>query len=107
MSQQAKRLAFEQMIRLNNGLPMPRLGLGTGFLNEAKQIEHAITNVGYRKIDTASIMQNEKQVGNGIKKALESGNVTREDLFVTAKLWHTGYDDPDEALEKSLEKLNQ
>jgi diketogulonate reductase-like aldo/keto reductase len=84
---------------------MPRIGLGTGFLNNAKQIEHAISEVGYRKIDTASIMQNEKQVGKGIRAALDSGKVEREDLFVTAKLWHSSYEDPDEALEKSLEKL--
>lgn len=42
---------------------MPRLGLGTGMLNDAKAIEHAITKAGYRHIDVASIMQNEKVVG--------------------------------------------
>ena len=45
---------------------MPRLGLGTGMLNNAKAIEHAIATVGYRHIDAASIMQNEKAVGKGI-----------------------------------------
>ena len=44
------------MIRLSNGLNMPRMGLGTGMLNNAKAIENAIVNVGYRNIDAASIM---------------------------------------------------
>ncbi len=84
---------------------MPRLGLGTGMLNNAKAIEHAISEVGYRHIDAAAIMKNEKVVGKGIKKAIESGKVTREDLFVTTKLWHSGYEDPEADLEQSLEKL--
>ena len=93
------------MIKLNNGLSMPRLGLGTGMLNNAKSIKHAITEVGYRHIDAASIMQNEKVIGKGIAAALDSSSVTRDDLFVASKLWHTGYEDPEEALDQSLEKL--
>ena len=84
---------------------MPRLGLGTGMLNNAKAITHAIANVGYRHIDAAAIMGNEKVVGKGIAKAIETGKVTRDDLFVTSKLWHSGYEDPEAAMEQSLDKL--
>ena len=45
---------------------MPRIGLGTGMLGNAKSVENAIVNVGYRNIDAASIMGNEKVVGKGI-----------------------------------------
>ena len=95
----------KSLIRLSNGLTLPRVGLGTGMLNNAKSIEHAISKVGYRHIDVAAIMQNEKVVGKGIHKAIDSGSVTRSDLFVADKLWHTGYEDPEEALDQSLEKL--
>ena len=101
MSSQGSRA----LVSLSNGLKMPRLGLGTGMLNNAKSIENAIANVGYRHIDAAAIMQNEKLVGKGIKNAIASGKVSREDLFVTTKLWHSGYEDPEEALDNSLEKL--
>ena len=101
MSSQSSRA----LVSLSNGLKMPRLGLGTGMLNNAKSIENAIANVGYRHIDAAAIMQNEKLVGKGINNAIASGKVLREDLFVTTKLWHSGYEDPEEALDKSLEKL--
>ena len=90
---------------MSNGLSLPRLGLGTGMLNNAKSVENAIVNVGYRHIDAASIMQNEKVIGKGIAKALESSTVSRDDLFVATKLWHTAYEDPEEALDQSLEKL--
>jgi len=84
---------------------MPTLGLGTGMLNSAKAVEHAIVNVGYRHIDVASIMGNEKPVGKGIKMAIDSGKVSRDDLFIASKLWHADYEDPEAAMEKSLEKL--
>ena len=44
-------------------------------------------------------------VGKGIKNAIESGKVTRDDLFVATKLWHTHYDDPEAAMEDSMAKL--
>ena len=84
---------------------MPRFGLGTGMLSNAEAIKHAIVDVGYRHIDAAAIMKNEKTVGKGIRKALDSGKVTRDDFFVTTKLFHTGYEDPETDLDLSLEKL--
>jgi len=51
-------------------------------------VEAAIKN-GYRHIDCAADYGNEAEVGQGIARAIESGNVKREDLWVTSKLWNT------------------
>jgi glycerol 2-dehydrogenase (NADP+) len=69
-----------------------------------RAVSHAIS-VGYRHIDTAYCYQNETEVGNGIKEALQSGKVKREDLFVTTKLWCTYHTRVEEALDKSLKNL--
>ena len=57
------------MIKLNNGLQMPAVGLGTLFLKDPKVIYNAIVEVGYRNIDTAtySVANCEKQVGTAVK----------------------------------------
>lgn len=57
--------------------------------------------MGYRHVDTASITMNEREVGTAIK----GSGVSRNDMFVTTKLWHTGYADPGESLRKSLKAL--
>ena len=68
-------------------------------------IEHGIGEVGYRHIDTACIYKNEEQVGEAIKRCVDKGKVTRAELFVTTKLWHTQWEDVEAALKESLEKL--
>ncbi|MFC0233433.1 aldo/keto reductase [Vagococcus entomophilus] len=78
-----------QTITLNNGVTMPQLGFGVYQIpNEqtAEAVYQAI-KVGYRLIDTASIYGNEKETGEGIKRAITDGIVTRKDLFVTSKLF--------------------
>ena len=44
--------------------------------------------VGYRLFDGAYDYQNEKEAGQGIKRAIDEGLVKREDIFVTTKLWN-------------------
>lgn len=92
-------------VRLNNGIPMPRLGFGTNTLNGdigERCVSEAIS-VGYRLIDTANIYGNEESVGSGIKKS----GIKREELFVTSKLWvdDAGYESAKRAYETSLNKL--
>lgn len=69
---------------LSNGVEIPKLGLGTWFINNdnaAQAVKDAV-NIGYRHIDTAQAYQNEAGVGEGIRTC----GVKREELFVTTKL---------------------
>ena len=55
----AQKSALSATVKLSNGRMMPTMGLGTLFHKDPKAIEHAIVNVGYRNIDTATITMNE------------------------------------------------
>ena len=54
----------------------------------AEIVYQAIKN-GYRLLDNACDYGNEKEVGMGIKRALDEGVCTRQELFVVSKLWNT------------------
>ena len=56
-------------------------------------------------IDTARIYGDEAGVGRGIRRAIDEGLVTREDIFVTTKMWTSDYDNGDAAINASLERL--
>ena len=85
---------------------MPIIGFGTYKCKSVESLETAIVEVGYRHIDTASLYENEEQVGQAVASAISKGAVTRDELFITSKLWHTDYEDPEAAIKKSLERLN-
>src|ERR1051325_10298404 len=93
-------------VTLNNGVPMPLLGLGVWQVNgdaEAERVVRTAIEAGYRSIDTARIYGNERGVGNAIRTC----GVAREQLFVTTKVWN---DDirrgtVAEAFEQSLQRL--
>jgi len=75
---------------LPNG-QMPAIGYGcwkVGRESAADLIEKVI-NIGYRHIDGACDYGNEKEVGEGIKRAIDGGVCQRKDLFITSKLWNT------------------
>ncbi|GME76934.1 unnamed protein product [Ambrosiozyma monospora] len=78
-------------ITLNNGIKIPQIGFGCWKVDQvtcAEQIYEAI-KVGYRLFDGAMDYGNEKQVGEGINRALKEGLVKREELTVVSKLWNT------------------
>jgi diketogulonate reductase-like aldo/keto reductase len=80
-------------LTLNNGKTVPSRGFGTWRLSKdtaAHTVEAAI-RAGYRHIDCAMIYGNEKEVGEGIKSAIDQNIVKREDLFITSKLWNTDH----------------
>lgn len=88
---------------------MPGFGLGVfqvsnddTILSVQKAIE-----AGYTSIDTAQIYENEAGVGEGIRRGLASTGKSREDLFITSKVWnhHLSYDQTIEAYHDSLTKL--
>lgn len=93
-------------VLLNNGISIPRVGLGLYKTEGDSVVEEAIhvaMKSGYRLFDTAAIYMNEKEVG----KALKSTSVERGDYFVTSKVWNDeqGYDSTLRAFDKSLNDL--
>ena len=94
-----------EYIKLNNGLPMPTLGYGVFQISDeetARCVADAI-EVGYRLIDTAQIYQNERGVGEGIRRS----GVAREDLFLTTKVWisNAGERKAAASIDESLQRL--
>lgn len=95
-----------QNVLLNNGVNMPILGFGVFQIVNPAECEQAVYDAiqtGYRLIDTAASYRNEEAVGTAIRRSF----VSREELFVTTKLWvqDTGYEKTKAAFEKSLNKL--
>jgi len=84
-------MSSSKVLFLNNGKKMPIIGLGTyrSDPNEVKAAVKTALKAGYRHIDCAYMYKNEKEVGQGIKEAIQEGIVKREDIFVTTKLWNT------------------
>jgi diketogulonate reductase-like aldo/keto reductase len=106
------QLSLDSSITLNNGVTIPRLGLGVFKAAEGPDTENAVREAlaaGYRHIDTARIYGNEASVGNVLREAMERQDapLRREDLFVTTKLWNTdhGYDKTLRACDASLHAL--
>lgn len=93
---------------LNDGYDLPLLGLGTYKLDpaETETIVRTAIELGYRHIDTASLYGNEVEVGKAINGAIAAGDVTREELFVTTKLWNDDQERVGEAYEESLRRLD-
>ncbi|MFJ5566570.1 aldo/keto reductase [Lysinibacillus xylanilyticus] len=97
-------------VTLNNGLEMPIIGYGVFRVPEGDDLAEAVKTAiakGYRSIDTAQVYRNEESVGRGIRAAIDEGLVTREELFVTSKVWNDGlsYEETLAAYDSSLEKL--
>jgi diketogulonate reductase-like aldo/keto reductase len=72
-----------------DGNRIPLLGFGTWMLEpeDARRMVAEALRIGYRHIDTAWIYRNEKAVGDGIRDAVEAGQVAREDIWLTTKIW--------------------
>ena len=76
---------MKRSIKLHSGQEMPIFGLGTFLVKDVDNIVYQSIKQGVRLIDTASRYQNEKEVGDGINKAIQEGIVKREELFVVTK----------------------
>lgn len=95
-----------QYVTLNDGIQMPLMGYGVFQITDAGQCEQCVKDaleVGYRLIDTAAAYHNEEAVG----AAIYSSGISREDLFITTKLWiqDAGYESTLKAFDASLKKL--
>lgn len=101
-------LTLNSTAKLNNGIQIPRLGLGAYQIPPGKTTINAVKyalKVGYKHIDTAKVYGNESDVG----KALKDSDIKREDIFITTKVWNSdqGYDSTLRAFEASLKRLGQ
>jgi len=92
-------------VALNNGVQMPRIGLGTWRLSGDEGEAAVVTAIesGYRSIDTAAQYANEEMVGRAIRRS----GIARGEIFVTTKLGNAehAYDDALKAFDASSEKL--
>lgn len=101
---------LQAITTLNNGVNMPWFGIGVFKVEEGQELVNAVKFAimhGYRSIDTAAIYGNEQGVGQGIREGLKEEGISREELFVTSKVWNSdlGYESTIAAYETSLTKL--
>lgn len=98
-------MASIPQLTLNDGNTIPQLGFGVYKIPEAETAEAVVTalEAGYRHIDTAAFYENERGVGEGVRRS----GIDRSDVFVTSKVWWTenGYDSTLRSFDASLERL--
>ncbi|MEU6556421.1 aldo/keto reductase [Streptomyces sp. NPDC046915] len=92
-------------LTLNNGVTMPALGLGV-FQSSPEDTADAVASAlatGYRHIDTAAVYQNERQVGEGLRRS----GLDRSEVFLETKVWVSDYgsDATLRAFDKATRKL--
>ncbi len=100
-----------EYVTLNTGIKMPIEGFGVFQVKDKKECYESVYNaikVGYRLFDTATSYGNEDALGQAIKDAIKDGLCTRDELFITSKLWvsdmvneETAYQGVLRSLEKS------
>lgn len=98
-----------QTLQFKNGDQMPMLGLGT-WKSAPGDVYTAVKtaiSVGYRHIDCAHIYGNEAEIGQALSESISEGVVTREQLWITSKLWNDSHapNDVRPALEETLSNL--
>ena len=95
---------------LNNGLQMPLEGFGVFQVRDKEKCKQSVLEAikaGYRLIDTAVSYTNEDAVGEAVREAIREGICTREELFITSKMWvqdMKDYDSAKKAIDASLQK---
>ncbi len=75
---------------LNNGIKIPMEGFGVFQVRDKEECKRSVLDAikaGYRLIDTAASYTNEDAVGEAVKEAVAQGICTREELFITSKMW--------------------
>lgn len=96
-------------LTFRNGDKIDAIGLGT-WKSEPGEVGQAVREAiktGYRHIDCAWIYQNENEIGEAFQAAISEGDVKREDLFITSKLWNSFHapGDVEKAVRESLDAL--
>lgn len=99
-----------EYITLQNGLKMPMEGFGVFQVRDKEECKRSVLDAiraGYRLIDTAASYTNEDAVGEAVREAIAEGSCTREELFITSKMWvqdMQNYDMAKAAIDSSLKK---
>ncbi|MHA7099156.1 aldo/keto reductase [Roseivirga pacifica] len=96
-------------LKFRNGDKLPAIGLGT-WKSEPGDVYKAVREAikaGYTHIDCAWIYQNEDEIGKAFTDAFADGDIKREELFVTSKLWNAFHapEDVEKAVKESLKAL--
>lgn len=96
-------------ITFRNKDKMAILGLGTWKSNKG-EVYNAVRKAiefGYRHIDCAAIYGNESEIGEALADAFKAGDVSREEVWITSKLWNTAHKrgEVQPALEQTLSDL--
>lgn len=96
---------LKETYTLNNGVAIPKLGLGTWFIDDDKVADavREAVKIGYRHIDTAQAYGNERGVGEGVRTC----GIPREELFVVSKVAaeHKTYEEAKAGIDGTLEKM--
>ena len=96
---------MDTKLTLSNGVQIPKLGLGTWFIDDSKAAEavKAAVQLGYRHFDTAQAYGNERGVGEGIRTC----GIPREELFVVSKVAaeHKTYKEAKKGIDETLAKM--
>ncbi len=98
-------MIFDETYTLANGIKIPKLGLGTWFIEDGKASDavKSAVKLGYRLIDTAQAYGNERGVGEGVR----SCGIAREELFVASKVAAElkTYEEASKSIDETLEKM--
>lgn len=100
-----------ETVRLHNGLEMPLEGFGVFQVRDKEECKRAVLDAikaGYRLIDTAASYTNEDAVGEAVREAISEGICTREELFITSKMWVQDMENIDmarAAIDASIKKM--
>ena len=80
-------------IPVTSGGEMPAIGFGLWKVDgaDAPRLIGEAARVGYRHFDCASDYGNEAAAGDGFQSVIQSGTASREDLWITSKLWNTNH----------------
>lgn len=98
-------MILSETYKMNNGLEIPKLALGTWFIDDDKAAEavRQAVKIGYRHIDTAQAYQNERGVGEGVRTC----GISRDKIFVTSKVAaeHKTYESAASSIDETLNKM--
>ena len=99
-------MILSEMYKMNNGLQIPKLALGTWFIDDDKAAEtvRKAIEIGYRHIDTAQAYENERGVGEGVRTC----GISRDKIFITSKVAaeNKTYKAASDSINETLKKWN-